>query len=75
MSAINSGKSLTEKEKLTFVRKSVSWIEGRDMMDMMEMMDACFVLNFGYEAPLPWPQVFSSYFHLDKILSTDEIEA
>ena len=20
-------------------------------------MDACFVLNYGYEAPLPWPQV------------------
>ena len=20
-------------------------------------MDSCFVLNFGYDAPLPWPQV------------------
>ena len=43
---------LPEDEKLEFVRTSVSWIEGRDTMD------SCFVLNFGYVAPLPWPQVF-----------------
>ena len=55
-------KILTEEEKFAFVRKSVTWIEGR------EMMDACFVLNFGYEAPLPWPQVFSSEFSLTKCL-------
>ena len=42
---------LTEKEKLDFVKTSVSWIEGEDIMDK------CFVLNFGYNAPVPWPQV------------------
>ena len=42
---------LPDTEKLEFVRKSVSWIEGRDILD------TCFVLNFGYEAPLPWVQV------------------
>ena len=62
-------KNVPAEENFSFVRKSVYWIEGRDVMD------TCFVLNFGYEAPLPWPQVFSSYFLLDKILSTDEIEA
>ena len=24
-------------------------------------MDSCFVLNFGYETPLPWPQVLSDF--------------
>ena len=47
----NNSRFLTEKEKFDFVRKSVSWIESRNIID------ACFVLNFGYEAPLPWPQV------------------
>ena len=42
---------LTETEKQEFVSKSVSWIQGQDIMD------TCFILNFGYEAPLPWPQV------------------
>ena len=42
---------LRDTEKLEFVSKSVSWIQGRDDMD------SCFILNFGYEAPLPWPQV------------------
>ena len=42
---------LPDTEKLEFVRKSVSWIQGRDIMD------TCFILNFGYEAPLPLPQV------------------
>ena len=42
---------LPDTEKLEFVSKSVSWIEGRDISD------SCFILNFGYEAPLPWPQV------------------
>ena len=42
---------LTEKEKLDFVKTSVFWIEGKDIMD------TCFVLNFGYDGPLPWPQV------------------
>ena len=42
---------LLEKEKLKFVKTFVYWTEGRDVMD------SCFTLNFGYEAPLPWPQV------------------
>ena len=42
---------LTNDEKLEFVKTSVSWISGKDIMD------TCFILNFGYEAPLPWPQV------------------
>ena len=47
----NKMRVLLDTEKMEFVSKSVSWIEGRDIMD------SCFVLNFGYEAPLPWPQV------------------
>ena len=47
----NSMRVLLDTEKLGFVRTSVSWIEGQDIMDN------CFILNFGYEAPLPWPQV------------------
>ena len=42
---------LTEVEKFVFVKTSVSWIEGEDIMNK------CFVLNFGYNAPVPWPQV------------------
>ena len=42
---------LPEAEKLEFLRTSVSWIESKDIMD------TCFVLNFGYPFPLPWPQV------------------
>ena len=42
---------LPEAEKMEFLKTSVTWIEGKDIMD------SCFVLNFGYEAPLPWPQV------------------
>ena len=45
------GRFLKNEEKLEFVRTSVSWISGKDIMD------TCFVLNYGYEAPLPWPQV------------------
>ena len=44
-------RTITDAEKIEFVSKSVSWIEGRDIMD------SCFLLNFGYEASLPWPQV------------------
>ena len=49
-------KSLTSRvlqdgQKIEFLSKSVAWIQGHDTMD------ACFVLNYGYEAPLPWPQV------------------
>ena len=42
---------LLDTEKLEFVSTTVSWIQGQDIMD------GCFILNFGYEAPLPWPQV------------------
>ena len=44
-------RALSDAEKLEFVSKSVSWIQGKDTMDR------CFILNFGYEAALPWPQV------------------
>ena len=47
--------ALTDEEKLEFVSKSVSWIQGKDIMD------SCFILNFGYEASLPWPQVSTKY--------------
>ena len=42
---------LPRAEKLEFVRRSVHWIQGQDIMD------TCFILNYGYEASLPWPQV------------------
>ena len=42
---------LTNVEKLNFVETMVSWISSKDKID------SCFILNFGYEAPLPWPQV------------------
>ena len=45
------GKFLTDEEKLAFLKTSVSWISSKDIMD------TCFILNYGYEAPLPWPQV------------------
>ena len=42
------------QDKMEFVKAAVSWISG------MDIMDNCFILNFGYEAPLPWPQVYIS---------------
>ena len=42
---------IPDEEKLDFVRTSVFWISNKDIMD------TCFILNYGYEAPLPWPQV------------------
>ena len=42
---------LMEKENFKFVKTLVSWIQGQDIMD------TCFILNFGFDAPLPWPQV------------------
>ena len=50
---------LTNDEKLEFVKTSVTWISSKDIMD------TCFVLNFGYEAPLPWPQVNIMYYYKD----------
>ena len=38
-------------EKIEFVRTAVAWISDKDIVD------TCFVLNFGYDDPLPWPQV------------------
>ena len=43
-----SGKALSIEEKVAFVRDTVSG-QGN--------MDACFVLNYGFEEQLPWPQV------------------
>ena len=43
--------SLMNEEKFEFVSKSVHWIQGQNIVG------TCFVLNYGYEAPLPWPQV------------------
>ena len=42
---------LTNGEKLEFVKNSVSWISSKDILN------TCFIINYGYEAPLPWPQV------------------
>ena len=42
------------QDKMEFVRAAVAWISG------MDIIDNCFILNFGYEAPLPWPQVYIS---------------
>ena len=39
-------------KEFEFVKASVTWIGAKNM-------DNCFILNFGYEAPLPWPQVHS----------------
>ena len=43
---------LNGEEKLNFVKTSVSWISSKDIMN------TCFVLNYGFEAALPWPQVY-----------------
>ena len=45
-------RDLPVEEKMEFVKKSVSWISSNNIMD------SCFVLNYGYEFPLPWPQVW-----------------
>ena len=44
-------KVLSIGEKLEFLKTSVSWISSKDIMD------TCFVLNYGYEDSLPWAQV------------------
>ena len=38
---------------MDFISKTVDWINGQDVMD------TCFVINYGYEAPLPWSQVLN----------------
>ena len=48
--------SVSEDEKLNFMNKTVSWIKLTE-----NIMDSCFVLNFGYSQPLPWPQVILLY--------------
>ena len=50
--------SLSEDEKLNFMNKTVSWIQLTE-----NIIDSCFVLNFGYSQPLPWPQVILLYSH------------
>ena len=42
---------LSDEEKLDFVKTAASWIGGRDILN------SCFTIHFGYDAPLPWPQV------------------
>ena len=46
-----SEKALSREEKVAFVKQFVS-AQGE--------MEACFVLNFGFDGQLPWPQVQSS---------------
>ena len=48
-------KTLTSEEQFLFIRKTFSWIHGHDIID------TCIVQNFGFEAPLPWPQVGMIY--------------
>ena len=50
-----SVKALSNKEKVAFVKRIVSG-QGN--------MESCFVLNFGYEEQLPWPQVRKLIFNL-----------
>ena len=54
---------LSIEEKFEFVKTSVSWIKGKSIMD------TCFILNFGFEAPLPWPQVYvgMGFYNFDNI--------
>ena len=47
-----SQRVLPSVKEFEFVKVSVSWIGAKNM-------ENCFILNFGYEAPLPWPQVHS----------------
>ena len=46
---------LTSEEQSLFIRKTFSWIHGHDIID------TCIVLNFGFDSPLPWPQVDMIY--------------
>ena len=48
---VRNTRVLPIEEKLEFVKTSVAWIQGKDILD------TCFILNYGYETPLPWPQV------------------
>ena len=66
-------RGLPEAEKLEFVKTSVAWIQGQDTMDR------CFVLNFGYVGPLPWPQVGIGFYleslnlsHLKVFMTLDD---
>ena len=55
LSRIPSKKTLTNKEQFLFIKKTFSWIHGHDIID------TCIVQNFGFEAPIPWPQVDMIY--------------
>ena len=66
-------RGLPKAEKIEFVKTSVAWIQGQDSMD------SCFVLNFGYVGPLPWPQVRIGFFleflnlsHLKVFITLDD---
>ena len=47
-----SAKALSKEEKEAFVK---------DIVTGQGNMDACFVLNFGFEEELPWPQVRNKF--------------
>ena len=49
----NLGMVLPDEEKLEFVKTSALWIQNKDTIG------SCFILNFGFDSPLPWPQVLS----------------
>ena len=51
----NLGMVLPDEEKLEFVKTLVLWIQKKDNID------SCFILNLGFDPPLPWPQVLSRY--------------
>ena len=59
---------LPEEEKMEFVRAAVTWMSG------MNIMDNSFVLNFGYEALFPWPQVYSDILILNTSLRNQTLQ-
>ena len=48
---------MTESEKFEFVIDTVVWMKGHNVMEK----DGCFVMNFGYEHPLPYPTINWSF--------------
>ena len=53
---------LTSDEEKIGICKNSLWIQGEDTMD------SCFIINFGFDPPLPWPQVLSRHMMFDDIL-------
>ena len=56
---------LSIEEKFEFIRTTVSWIEGKDIIA------TCFVLNFGHDDPIPWPQVKLRLYTCGRSLNID----